>query len=127
MRTSVIDGLPLTAPQNASQPLAFNFFNPTTDLQKEELSSPSPVNFGWFERVQGNSRAIPPPHDVNFVSRGSFLPPPAFTFGATPSSSRSRSYSGPVGTHTYGRSPTLQPHEHVRSSGMCGWDNVAFC
>ncbi|KAF9643354.1 hypothetical protein BDM02DRAFT_3191789 [Thelephora ganbajun] len=68
----------LASTTSFEQPLAFNFFNPTTDLLKGEHPVP-PANFGVHtERVSTNvGRMIQPlPRSDSLSHRGSFLSPP---------------------------------------------------
>ncbi|KAF9643984.1 hypothetical protein BDM02DRAFT_3191015 [Thelephora ganbajun] len=84
------------------QPLAFNFFNPTTDPQRGESSVPPSTNFGvQTEQVSANTGQTtqPLPRSNSLFRHGSFLSAP--TLGPPPSPSHFRTHFDTMSIHEH--------------------------
>ena len=116
--TSASHGTTLTAYQRSDQPLAFNFFNPATDLRRGESLASHPTNLATpAEQGSANLGQTTQPfrRSDSQSRRGSFLSLPATSL--LPSSSPVYTY---FGARTVREPPPFPPAvgEHGRLTGM---------
>ena len=115
----------LTWPQRSSPPLAFNFFNPTTDMRRMELPLPQPITSRVHTELgSGNSDRVTKPlrRSDSFSRRGSFLSLPSLNpFPSLPRFQPQLGAMGPLEPSPFARAP----REHGRYFGT--WVDNELC